>query len=267
MNYLLFPTLFLGAILFAIGVPLARHTNRGLFLFLSAIALVMAAPGILFAVYYFKILGDPLWLYRFRSVPGSELSAGAAGLLAGLLHGRYSRQPGFQRIAGKYFFPTTLALGLVLPYLKPVLRPPHWDQFQDQWTEGVCLQTSESSCGPACAATLLRQMGKTATEKEIARASFTSRNGTENWYLARTLRRQGCRVQFTFLTDTSQPWPFPAIAGVRLPGSGNTGHFITILDRVGDKYIVGDPLIGKLIQSPFELRGDYDFTGFFMVVK
>jgi len=267
MNYLLFPTLLIGAILFAIGIRLSRQTDKGLLKGLFLVALLIALPGILIALYYFKILGTPLWLYEFRSVPGSELTAGAAGLLAGLLHGKYSGHATFQRIAGRYFFPTALTLGLIVPYLKPIVRPPHWGQFQDQWSDNVCLQTSESSCGPACAGTLLRRLGKTATEKEIARASFTSRNGTENWYLARTLRQRGCRVEFIHLTDTAEPWPFPAIAGVRLPGSGNTGHFIAILGPVGDKYVVGDPLVGKLVESQSELRGDYDFTGFFMVVK
>lgn len=267
MNYFLVPTLLIGSILFAVGTRSSFRMNRGLFLFLVVIGFAVALPGILFAVYYLKILGDPLWFYQLRSLPGSELIAGAAGLLAGLLHGRYSGHPGFRQIAGRHFFPIALAFGLILPYLKPIVRPPHWDQFQDHWSEGICLQTSESSCGPACAATLLRTLGKPATEKEIAEASFTSRNGTENWYLARTLRKRGCRVHFTVLKDTTQAWPFPAIAGVRLPSSGNTGHFVVILGREGDKYIVADPLIGKLIYSQSELRGDYDFTGFFMVVN
>jgi ABC-type bacteriocin/lantibiotic exporter with double-glycine peptidase domain len=113
---------------------------------------------------------------------------------------------------------------------------------------------------------LLRRLGKTSTEEQIARASFTSRNGTENWYLARTLRKHGVEVRFLFASDLNKPWPFPAIAGVRLPASGNTGHFIAVLDRIGDMYVIGDPLRGRLVQSQSELRETYHFTGFFMVV-
>ena len=104
--------------------------------------------------------------------------------------------------------------GLLVPYLKPMLLPPKWQQFQDRWSDNVCLQTSESSCGPACAATLLRQLCKTGTEEQVARESFTSRTGTENWYLGRTLRKHGVEVQYTFEPDVGKPWPFPAIAGV-----------------------------------------------------
>jgi hypothetical protein len=267
MNYLLVPTLLIGAILFFAGTNLARRTSQRVFFVLCAAGLVLAVPGILFAVYYLKFLGDPIWLYEFRSVPFSELSAGGAGLFAGLLHGKYSANGRFQRVAGRWFFPVILALGLIVPYLKPLLRRPHWKQFQNEWSDDICLQTSESSCGPACASTILRRLGKSATEEEIARASFTSRNGTENWYLARALRRRGCTVHFAFIADASQPWPFPSIAGVRLPSSGNTGHFITVLDRVGDKYIVGDPLEGKVEKTQSQLRDDYEFTGFFMVVN
>jgi hypothetical protein len=267
MNYWLIPTLVIAILLYVFGASLARRTNPTTFRVLCGIGFIIAIPGVAFAAYYLKILGEPVWLYQFRSMPGSELAAGGAGFLAGLLHGRFSGGKRFRRIAGRWFFPVLLAIGLLVPYLKPLVRPPRWDQFHNLWSDGVCLQTSESSCGPACAATLLHQRGQTVTEAEIAKASFTSRNGTENWYLARALRSRGARVEFVFEPDPNKPWPHPAIAGVRLPGSGNSGHFIVVLDQVGDKYILGDPLEGKIVESRSQLRQDYDFTGFFMVVK
>jgi hypothetical protein len=266
MNYMLFPTLVVALILFAVGMLAGRRTGKLAFVALSLLGLGLAIPGTIFAAYYLKFLGEPIWLYQFRSVPFSEVSAGAGGFIAGCLHAKFSADERFRRIAGRWFFSGVLALGLLVPYLKPIVRPPNWKQFQDRWSEDVCLQTSESSCGPACAATLLRRLGKTSTEEQIARASFTSRNGTENWYLARTLRKHGVEVRFLFASDLNKPWPFPAIAGVRLPASGNTGHFIAVLDRIGDMYVIGDPLRGRLVQSQSELRETYHFTGFFMVV-
>jgi peptidase C39-like protein len=236
MNYLLIPTLLIAAILFVIGTKSSR-ANKSVFLALCVVGVVAAMPGILFSAYYLKCLGEPILLYQFRSAPFSELTAGAAGFLTGLLHGKFLNNERFRRIAGRGFFVGVLALGLPVPYFKPIVRPPDWKQFQDKWLDDVCLQTSESSCGPACAATVLRRFGKNVTEEEIARESFTSRNGTENWYLARALRKRGLRVRFTFQSDPSKPWPFPSIAGVRLPASGNNGHFITVLDHMGDKYV------------------------------
>ena len=111
---------------------------------------------------------------------------------------------------------------------------------------------------------ILRQLGKPATEKEIAQASFTSRSGTENWYLARTLRQRGIQVRFCLRRDPSMPWPIPSIAGVRLSSFGNSGHFISILGQADDKFIIGDPLEGKLVLSKSALLEKYTFTGFFM---
>ncbi len=265
MNFLLIPTLLIAAVLFALGVKVGQRFNKTAFWPLCVAGFLAAIPGILFAAYYLKILGEPIWLYRFRSVPFTELAASGAGFIAGLLHGKCSPLPRFRRIAGAWFFPGILVIGLVVPYVKQ-FRRPLWDQFQDRWSEDVCLQTSDSSCGPACAATLLRKFGQSATEQEIARASFTSRNGTENWYLARTLRVRGLDVKFAFEPGTNKPWPCPSIAGVRLPESANSGHFIVLLERVGDKYVVADPITGKSLRTQSDLRGTYDFTGFFMAV-
>jgi hypothetical protein len=264
MNYMLIPTCGFALVLFVVGTLAGRKTKGFMLAVLSAFGLVIAVPGVIFAVYYLKILDEPIWLYQFRSMPLSELSASGAGFIAGLLHGKFSAGERFRRIAGIWFFPGILGLGLLIPYLKPIVRPPDWKHFQDRWSEGVCLQTS---CGPACAATLLRRGGKTATEQQIARASFTSRNGTENWYLARTLRRYGMQVHFALAPDSNGAWPVPSIAGVRLPASDNTGHFITVLDRTGDRYVIGDPLEGRIVRSQSELRDTYEFTGFFMVVS
>ena len=265
MNYWLIPTLVLALTLFGVGTLLAPRLESRLQFWLVAGAGVLASiPAIVFAIYYLRVFNEPLWLYQLRAWPCTELAAGGAGFLAGLLHGRYSTKPQFRRVAGRWFFPGALLLGLLMPYAKPILRPPRWGEFQDRWSEGVCLQTSESSCGPACASTLLRQLGKPATEKEIAQASFTSRSGTENWYLARTLRQRGIQVRFCLRRDPSMPWPIPSIAGVRLSSFGNSGHFISILGHADDKFIIGDPLEGKLVLSKSALLEKYTFTGFFM---
>jgi ABC-type bacteriocin/lantibiotic exporter with double-glycine peptidase domain len=72
------------------------------------------------------------------------------------------------------------------------------------------------------------------------------------------------QVQFVLAPDADGSWPYPAIAGVRL---GNTGHFVTILGREGDQYVIGDPIGGKSIQSQAAWRKTYQFTGFFLLVK
>ena len=205
MNYALIPTLLIAAFLFAIGSGVGRKPGNPKFCLLLAPGILLAIPGIVFALYYFKIFGEPIWLYEFRSAPFSELIASGAGFLAGLLNGKLAPNEKFRRIAGRPFFAGALVIGLIIPYLKPIVLRPRWNEFRNNWSDGVCLQSSESSCGPACVTTLLRLRGQTVTEQEIARACFTSRTGTENWYLARTLRERGLSVQFVLQTNLAEP--------------------------------------------------------------
>jgi predicted double-glycine peptidase len=130
-----------------------------------------------------------------------------------------------------------------------------------------------STCGPASAATLLNVLGHPASEQELARESFTSRGGTENWYLARALRRRGLDVAFELrpTVDGVLPSVIPddipslAIAGVLLPG--RAGHFIAILGSDGDSVTFADPIDGKHTMTRAQLLERYHFTGFFMVVR
>src|SRR5512138_811223 len=134
-------TLVVALGLFSLGNRLARRLEPGLLSFLLVGTGVAAAvPGVVFAIYYLKVLGEPIWLYEFRSLPFIELTAGGSGFLAGLLHGWYSDIPRFRRVAGRWFFPGVLSIGLLVPYVKPVFRPARWDLFQDRWSDGVCLQ-------------------------------------------------------------------------------------------------------------------------------
>jgi hypothetical protein len=264
MNYWLIPTLVLGFALYWLGGVMGRRSGGAGFYAVLGLGLLAAIPGMVFVAYYFKIWTEPIWLYEFRSVPGSELTAAGAGFLAGLLHGRFSQWERFRKAAGNRLFAIVLLAGLTGPYLKTLLAPPAWYLFQDRWDGEVCLQSSKSSCGPACAATLLRQLGRPAQERQIAQEAHTSGQGTEIWYLARTLRRHGAQVEFVWQPDPGRPWPYPSIAGVRL---GHTGHFITLLGREGDQYIIGDPLGGRHVESQAAWSRAYQFTGFFLVVR
>src|SRR5882724_5995068 len=106
MNYLLIPTLLIATTLFVLGARLGRRKQSGLqFQALCGLGAVLAIPGVLYSAYYLKIFGEPIWFYQFRSVSFIELAASGAGLLPGLLHGRFSDNEKFQRIAGRRLFP------------------------------------------------------------------------------------------------------------------------------------------------------------------
>jgi predicted double-glycine peptidase len=268
MNPMFWPTLVMASALFWLGQKVARKSLPcSTTVVMLALGLLASVPGIVFAIYYLKVLGEPLWFYQFRALPFTELTASGAGFLAGYLHGKYAHRPKFARVAGKAFFPGVLLLGLSIPYLKPVVNRPDWNSFQEKWSDNVCLQSTGSSCGPSCLATLLRLHGENRTEKQIAQEAFTSGTGTENWYLARVARKHGRRIRFIKEAADSDLFHFPAIAGVRLLKGEASGHFITILGREGDKYVIGDPLEGRTKLDLKELKEAYAFTGFFMIVE
>lgn len=220
----------------------------------------LAIPALLISAYYLHLFDEATWFYECRSWPGTEFLAVFAGLPMGLVAGQFESRLGPLRSIVLALF-----LGLLtVPYVKPVFGAVPPDTFQDAWTDGVCHQSTASSCGVASAATLLALGGVQVTEQDLARECWTGRSGTENWFIARALRRRGCRVTYRQLTPDPTALPCPAIAGVKI---GGIGHFIPILQRTAaGRYVTGDPLTGRKEFSGEELLRHYTFTGFFMAV-
>ena len=268
MNPLFIPILVGTLLFFLVGIWLAKQAHTKLQIYaLAVFSLIAAVPAFLFAVYYVGVLGEAGWFYSFRALPGSEFSACGIGLLAGWFQTMRNQIQRISKQVSAGFIPFILLLCVGAPYLKQIFLRPDWNNFSDSWSEGVCLQSSESSCGPASAATLLKLFGKPATEREIAQESFTSRRGTENWYLIRTLRRHGLNAFYSIGRSNQTGLPFPSIVGVRLGDNSGTGHFIAILGRSGNRYVVGDPLSGRKELDEAQLQNRYYFTGFSIVVE
>ncbi|MDB6109343.1 MAG: peptidase bacteriocin processing [Pedosphaera sp.] len=227
--------------------------------------LLLAIPGVLYAGYYSKLLGEPIWFYELRTLTGSELLAALTGFAAGWAQVRLIPKVRLSRLGARMLVPVLLGVGLAVPYLKPIFRPLRNVSLRDEWQDGVCLQSSASTCGPASAVTILRELGQPASEAGLAQESFASASGTENWYLARALRHHGMRTRFLF--SAGLQCSLPAISGVRLRSAGNAGHFIALLGREGEQFVVADPLDGRFTNTLGELRMKYEFTGFLMVVN
>lgn len=265
MNWFWLPTLLLGFVAFVIGKRWASQVSS-----CSAncvcwcVVLALALPGIAYTLYYSKLLGEPIWLYRLRTVTGSELLASLMGFATGWLQIRAVPKLRLSKIGTRALVPVMLGFMLVLPYLKSVFRPLRISSLQENWQDGICLQSSASTCGPASAATIVRNLGSNVSEREMARLSFTCATGTENWYLARALRKLGFAT--TFLSNSNFA-ALPAIAGVRLREADNSGHFIALLERQGNRLVIGDPMIGRSTNTLAELREKYDFTGFSLAIK
>jgi hypothetical protein len=261
MNPLLWLTGAIWLGLFGIGTKSGLATIKATWI--AAGAVILALPGLIFSAYYTKLLGEPLWLYQFRSIPFTELLAAGSGLQFGMLHAEVMRRDKFRRRIGRATVPLLGLFSVLLPFLKPVVGQIR-KTFYDQWRGDVCMQSTPSTCGPASAATLFRHFGVNVTEEELARECFSSRTGTENWYLARAFRRRGFEVEFIHFDDVMTGLQAPAIAGTRLAGNG---HFIPVLAVTNEVVEIGDPMVGPQSFSLRDLAELRDFTGFAMRIS
>jgi len=265
LNPMMWPTAVCAAVLLVVGAAWQRRSGTRLAAIGAfALGLVLAVPALLYALYYLHLFDDAAWFYDLRAARGTELLAGGIGFPTGYLAAASARGSRRGRLVQSGAIAVTAAV-LLVPYSKPLLMPLDLGNVQDRWRDGVCLQSTSATCGPACAATLLRHAGIEATEGQMAKECFSYARGTENWYMARALRRRGLRVAFAADRAEPEELRYPAIAGVRL-GRNGPGHFVTVLGREGDGYVVGDPLRGRVRVALEDRSGPYFFTGFFMVV-
>jgi hypothetical protein len=93
--------------------------------------------------------------------------------------------------------------------------------------------------------------------KALLALLFVAACGTELWYLMRYARRQGVRVRLRHEADL-ETVPIPAMLGTR---TGGYGHFITLLGRADDSWVIGDPLRGRLTLTPEAFHRSYAFGG------
>jgi hypothetical protein len=182
------PTILFGALFYLAGASAERNSkSSGLRITLLLLGLLFSIPGLLYVTYYLHVLDRAAWFYNFRAFPGTELLGSGLGLGAGWLQSKMQLDSAGERIV----LPLIASGLLLVPFLKPLLDPVDLDQLSERCDGEVCMQSTGSTCGPASAATILRALGKPGSERELASEAFTSRGGTENWYLARALRRRG----------------------------------------------------------------------------
>ena len=239
------------------GSRLARR--KGFSAITLILLVLLAVPGVCYALFYLHLWEEPMWLYRIRAVPGSELLAAPMGLIAGWIQGNlYGRW--------RVSLPLVMILVLVsacIPYIKQLSGPL---ELREKWKDGVCLQSTPSTCGPASAATLLGMMGIPTTEAEIARDAFSTSSGTENWYLKRAIEKRGVACRYEWVPAPIKHLHYPSIAGLKL--GPHAGHFIAILAEDAEGYLIADPIYGRTHLKRKILEEEWaSFSGFFMVLS
>lgn len=185
--------------------------RRGRFLF--GLAILAPLPV---AIY----VGTPLpLLVKLFPISGLIAMSSPVPLLAGALAGiAWSGIPGGTLRKALTIVPLTGA-ALFTTYL-PLFSPT--PACGDTWIEGLCMQTTRSTCSAASIATLLRHYEISATESEIATLCRTTKHGSLPAGCYRALKLMTAdtphRVVVKSLTlDELRKCPTPALITVGLP--------------------------------------------------
>ncbi len=186
-------------------------------------------------------------------------------MLAGLIWHRLPRQ---------IWRRSVVTIALVAACLTSVYTPilAATPQMRDRWDGNVCLQTSQSTCSPAAAATLLAAFNIPSTEQEMAVLCLTGQRGTTMMGLYRGLK----------LKTAGTPWDVYMFSDAKLDDLRGVGpvllsvelrderlerylqvwgwipgvaHSIVVLGFIDeDRVLIADPAIGREIWFVDDLR-------------
>jgi len=154
----------------------------------------------------------------------------------------------------------------VWPFLAPAFNRGYLNSMQTKIdADGVCLQHTTYTCGPAAAVTVLRRLGFRAEEGQIAILAHTSSAiGTPPEILAQTLEKQygknGLVVEYRAFKNVAELRDAGlTLAVVKL--NFFLDHYVTVFDVTDDQVIVGDPLMGRVKLSRQEFEQRWRFVG------
>jgi len=154
----------------------------------------------------------------------------------------------------------------VLPFLMPLIQRPLMASLVTQMgADGVCRQSTDYTCGPAAAVTAIHALGVDASESEIALLAHTSRStGTEPDVLATALQdrygKDGLTFEYrAFKSAADLPRDKPVIALINYQFV--VDHYVTVLQASDTQLLIGDPLSGKLRETPADFESDWRRVG------
>jgi len=154
----------------------------------------------------------------------------------------------------------------ILPFVEPALNRSFLLSLRtDIDRSGVCRQSTSYNCGPAAAVTLLRRMGVTAQEGELAVLAHTSQSaGTPFDLLCDAVcaryGAEGVTAQFRrFSTVDELGRAGPTIAVIKYLFL--VDHYVAVLEVQSQNVVIGDPLKGKRVIKRSEFEEVWRRTG------
>lgn len=165
-----------------------------------------------------------------------------------------------------FFVATVVFVCSIWPFLAPILNRNQLTQLHTRMdADGVCLQSTDYTCGPAAAVTALRRLGFPAEEGKIALLSQTSSfTGTLPDLLAEALQqkygRDGLIVNYRFFKNLNELQQAGLTLAV-VKFSFMVDHYVVVLKVNSIDVTVGDPLNGIEIISREDFLKQWRFCG------
>ncbi len=154
----------------------------------------------------------------------------------------------------------------VLPFLVPALIKDHLSNLTTKFdSNGICLQTTSYTCGPAAAVTALGKLGLSADEGEMAVLSYTSPvAGTILSCLSSAVQNRygadGLKCQYRHFDSIEQLKD----AGITLAVVRNAflmDHCLTVLEVSDHTITVADPVTGTRVMPHKQFEKIWRFSG------
>ncbi len=137
----------------------------------------------------------------------------------------------------------------IIPFVSPVLARKELKDIKTDIQDGICIQTTDYTCGPASAVTALYQLGINADEGEMAILAYTNPDtGTSDDLLSDAIEEkygsEGVTCTYRRFRSISELiGNCPAIVVTKY--SFLIDHYVTVLDVTNDKVIIGNPSAGR----------------------
>ncbi len=155
-----------------------------------------------------------------------------------------------QKIVLIIFVTIASVIFFIIPFFSPILIRHELENLQTEYTsDGICVQGTDYTCGPAAAATALYQLGITASEGELAiMAHTTPQTGTSDDLLKEAIEKlygpEGVTCTYRYFNSVEElKGNCPVIVVTKF--SFMIDHYITVLDVSDNKVIVGNLSAGK----------------------
>ena len=171
-----------------------------------------------------------------------------------------------QKIVLTIFVAISSFIFFVIPFISPMLIRKDLEIITTEFSyNGICLQSTNYTCGPAAAATALYQLGIRASEGELAiQAHTTPQTGTSDDLLKKAIENlygdDGIVCTYHCFDSVSQlKGNCPVIVVTKF--SFLIDHYVTVLEVNDDKVIIGNPGTGKEVLTYKEFEKKWRSVG------